>query len=197
MALSLKDSNTKNNLMIAFAGESQARSRYTFAAVEANNQKLYVLEWIFKYTANQELAHANIYYNHLKELSGFDIQVDYRYPVNISDNILDILKESQKTELKEHTEEYPRFSKMAKEDGFEQIAKSFDMIAQIEKIHADRLNIFSKKLESSTLFKSDKEVEWLCTNCGHVHKGFGAPINCPVCKHPQGYFIESSLVNFK
>lgn len=197
MGLLLKDSKTKANLMKAFAGESQARNRYTFAAVKANNEKLYVLEWVFKYTANQELAHANIYYNHLKELSGDNISIEASYPVDIYDTLDKLLKSAQHNEYQEHDVDYANFAKIAHEEGFSQIASSFELIAKVEKVHGDRFGAFADAYINGKLFKCDTEVEWYCSNCGHVHKGKQAPMNCPVCSHPQGYFMRFDLTPFQ
>lgn len=195
---SLKDSQTKVNLMRAFAGESQARNRYTFGAEQAKKQKLYVIEKVFTYTANQELAHAKIFYDHLKELSGETIQIDGGYPVDVYDSLAQTLKASQHGEYEEYQDVYKNFANIAREEGFMPVAKSFEQISEIEKSHGDRFGYFGDKLESGMLFKSDKEEEWLCLNCGHIHKGTEAPKKCPVCQHEQGYFIlysKSPFVN--
>ena len=185
----LNDSETKVNLMRAFAGESQARNRYTFGAEQAKQQNLVVLEKIFLYTADQERAHAKVYYDHLKELTGGAIFIDAGYPVDIYDTVLQTVRACQKGEYEEHGDIYPSFAQTAREEGFMDVAASFEMIAQIEKVHGDRYGFFGDKLESNTLFSSDKEEQWLCLNCGHVHTSKDAPKQCPVCQHPQGYFV--------
>ena len=182
----LRDSKTRINLMKAFAGESQARNRYTFGASQAKGEKLALIEQAFLYTADQERAHAKVFYNHLKELSGGTIHIDGGYPVEIFDNIAQTLRAAQHDEYEEWEEVYKSFANTAREEGFLAVANSFDKIAQIEKIHGDR---FGQKIEDGTLFKSDKEEQWICLNCGHVHTGLEAPKVCPVCQHPQGYFI--------
>ena len=153
----LKDSKTKVNLMKAFAGESQARNRYTFGASQAKGEKLALIEQAFLYTADQERAHAKVFYNHLKELSGGTIHIDGGYPVEIFNNIAQTLRAAQHDEYEEWEEVYKNFANTAREEGF--------------------------------LFKSDKEEQWICLNCGHVHTGVEASKACPVCQHPQGYFI--------
>lgn len=188
----LKDSKTKENLMRAFAGESQARNRYTFGASQAKQQKLALIEQAFNYTADQEKAHAKVYYKHLKELSGGTIHIDGGYPVEIFDTVLQSLRAAQHDEYQEWEEVYKSFANIAREEGFIEIANSFDNIALIEKTHGDRFGDFAEKLESNTLFKSDVEVQWICLNCGHIHTGTDAPKACPVCQHPQGYFIRYS-----
>ncbi|WP_018589524.1 rubrerythrin [Terrisporobacter glycolicus] len=193
----LKDSQTKINLMRAFAGESQARNRYTFGASQAKKENLALVEKNFLYTADQERAHAKVFYNHLKELSGGTIHIDGGYPVEIFDNILQTLKAAQHDEYEEWQEVYKSFANTAKEEGFMAVANSFEKISNIEKIHGDRFGDFASKIENGTLFKSDKEEKWICLNCGHVHTGTEAPKVCPVCQHPQGYFILYSKSPFE
>ena len=134
----LRDSKTRINLMKAFAGESQARNRYTFGASQAKGEKLALIEQAFLYTADQERAHAKVFYNHLKELSGGTIHIDGGYPVEIFDNIAQTLRAAQHDEYEEWEEVYKSFANTAREEGFLAVANSFDKIAQIEKIHGDR-----------------------------------------------------------
>lgn len=194
MSIAFKDSETKDNLMRAFAGESQARNRYTFAASQAKKNGLYVISAIFAFTASQEKEHAEIFYNHLKEMAGENIFIDGGYPVDISDNMKDILKMAQHNEYEEHDSVYLQFGEKAKEEGFEQIAASFLQIAKIEKVHGDRFGHYAKLMEEGKLFVSDVEVEWMCLNCGFVYKSTKAPAVCPVCKHDQGYFVRVEFV---
>ena len=191
--MELKDSKTKINLMKAFAGESQARNRYTFAASEAKKQQLHVIEAIFNYTAGQEKEHAELFYDALGELKGENINIEGGYPVDKSTNILELLKSAVHNEQEEFSPVYPDFAKMAKEEGFIKVANLFDKIALIEKTHAERFMQFANLLENNKLFPDDNEVEWICLNCGHVHKGKEAPKNCPVCDHNQGYFIRKEF----
>lgn len=186
---SLKDSKTKDNLMRAFAGESQARNRYTFGASLSKKQNLEVLYRLFNYTADQEKAHAWIFYNHLKELSGQSITIDTGYPVDVYNDLFTTLKTSKEHEYEEHDKIYKEFGKIAREEGFLTVANSFDKIAEIEKVHGDRFSRYASKVESNTLFKSVSEEKWICLNCGHVHNSIEAPKDCPVCQFPQGYFI--------
>lgn len=185
----LKDSKTKDNLMRAFAGESQARNRYTFGASQAKSQKLALIEQAFIYTADQEKAHAKVFYNHLKELSGQTIFIDGGYPIDIYDSLDQTLRAAEHNEYEEWEDVYKEFARVAMEEGFMNVANSFNNIAEIEKTHGDRFGEFAEKLESNTLFKSDKEEKWICLNCGHIHSSNEAPGVCPVCSHPQGYFI--------
>lgn len=193
MAIAFKDSETKDNLMRAFAGESQARNRYTFAASQAKKNGLYVVNAVFAYTASQEQEHAEIFYNHLKELAGETIIVDGGYPVDVSDDMSKLLRMAQHNEYEEHDPVYKTFGEKAMEEGFNQVAASFFKIAEIEKIHGDRFGRFAKLMEEGKLFVSDVEVEWMCLNCGFVYKGTKAPAVCPVCQHDQGYFIRFEL----
>lgn len=193
MAVEFKNSETKENLMRAFAGESQARNRYTFAASQAKGEKLHVIAAIFDYTANQEKEHAEIFYNHLKEMAGENITIDAAYPVDITENIAELLRKAEHNEHEEHDPVYKAFGEKAREEGFAQIAASFLMIAEIEKIHGERFGRYAKLLEEGKLFVSDVKTEWICLNCGYVHNAEAAPEQCPVCKHDRGYFIRFEL----
>lgn len=197
MAVEFKNSETKDNLMRAFAGESQARNRYTFAASQARKDGKYVISAIFAFTASQEKEHAEIFYGHLKELAGENIVVDGGYPVDISENVSDLLRMAQHNEYEEHEPVYKTFGEKAREEGFEKIAASFFQIAEIEKIHGDRFGKYAQLLEEGKLFVSDVEVEWMCLNCGYVYKGTKAPAVCPVCNHDQGYFIRFELAPYE
>ncbi len=196
MAVDFKDSMTKDNLMRAFAGESQARNRYTFAAAQAKEAKLHVIEAVFTYTANQEREHAEIFYKHLQQLSGSTIHVDGGYPVDISDSISDLLRRAQHNEYEEAESVYTCFGDIAKEEGFLAVAGSFHMIAQIEKFHGDRFGRFAQFMEENKLFVSDVQTGWICLNCGYIYTGTKAPAACPVCQHDQGYFIRLELSPF-
>ena len=197
MAVEFSESKTKENLMRAFAGESQARNRYTFAASQAKKNGLYVISAIFAFTASQEKEHAEIFYNHLKEMAGESIFIDGGYPVDISEDVCTLLEMAQHNEYEEHDDVYKSFGEKAKEEGFSRIAASFMMIAEIEKTHGDRFGRYAKLLKEGKLFVSDVELEWMCLNCGYVHKGPGAPAICPVCQHDQGYFIRFELAPYE
>ena len=196
MAVEFANSVTKDNLMRAFAGESQARNRYTFAASQAKKNGLHVISAVFAFTASQEKEHAEVFYKHLKEMAGNTIVVDGGYPVDISDSVVDLLSMAQHNEYEEHDNVYKVFGEKAKEEGFDRIAASFFLIAEIEKIHGDRFGNFAQMLKDGKLFVSDVEVEWMCLNCGFVFKGTNAPEVCPVCQHDQGYFIRFELAPF-
>ncbi len=192
-----KNSKTKDNLMRAFAGESQARNRYTFGASQAKKENLYVISEIFSFTANQEKEHAEIFYDHLKDLAGENIHVDGAYPVDISGDVSKLLRMAEHNEYEEYDPVYKEFGDVAKEEGFDEVAASFYTIAAIEKTHGDRFGKFAKMLEDKKLFTSDVEVGWMCLNCGHLHWGKEVPNECPVCDHNRGYFIRLDLAPFQ
>lgn len=196
MAVDFKNSVTKENLMRAFAGESQARNRYTIAASQARQEKQQVIEQVFLYTAEQEREHAEIFYKYLKELSGENIQIDGQYPVDISDNLAELLRMAQHNEYEEHDDVYQQFEKTAREEGFEKIAATFLMIAKIEKFHGDRFGKFAELLEQNKLYISDVKTGWICLNCGHIFEGKAVPEKCPVCEHDRGYFIRIEMSPF-
>ena len=191
-----KTSKTKDNLMKAFAGESQARNRYTFGASQARAQNLHVIDVIFQFTANQEKEHAEIFYDYLKELAGENITVDGTYPIDISESGIDLLRSAQHNEYEEYEPVYKQFGDVAKEEGFAEIASTFHKIAEIEKVHGDRFGKFADLLEQNKLFISDIECKWMCLNCGHIHEGTKAPEMCPVCRHNKGFFIRVELAPY-
>ena len=194
--MDFKNSETKENLMRAFAGESQARNRYTFAASQAKQQKMHVVEAVFTFTANQEKEHAEIFYNHLKELSGENIHIDGSYPVDIYESVLEVLRAAQHNEYEEFDPVYKAFGDKAMEEGFPKVAASFHHIAGIEKIHGDRFGQLADLLEQNQLFINDVECKWMCLNCGFVYKGKEAPQKCPVCDHDKGFFIRLELAPY-
>lgn len=190
MPVKFSESKTKENLMRAFAGESQARNRYTFAASTAKNQNLHVIEAVFNFTADQEKEHAEIFYNYLKELTGEKITVDGDYPVNVTNSVLELLEFAQNNEFEEHDPVYKHFGDVAKEEGFGDIAATFYNIADIEKNHGERFKEFKELLSQNKLFVSDVKCKWICLNCGFVIDSTAAPEACPVCSHNKGYFIR-------
>ena len=194
--MEFQNSNTKENLMRAFAGESQARNRYTFAAYQAKEQKLQVIEKVFLFTAEQEKEHAEIFYNHLQEMAGETIQIDWSFPVDISESIVDILRMAQHNEYEEFDPVYKNFGDEAMEEGFPKIASSFYQIAGIEKVHGDRFGKLADLLEQNKLFVSDVECGWMCLNCGFVYNAKQAPQKCPVCDHDRGFFIRLELAPY-
>lgn len=195
MSVSFEKSNTRINLMKAFAGESQARNRYTFAASKARKDGLHIIESVFLFTANQEKEHAELFYKYLEPLAGENINIEGGFPVDIHDNVIDLLKSARHNEYEEYDPVYKAFGDEAKEEGFNAIAKTFHMIADIEKTHGDRFDKFIKLLEENKLFVSDVEAGWICLNCGYVYRGKEVPKVCPVCKHDRGYFLKLDLMH--
>ncbi len=196
MSVEFKNSETKINLMRAFAGESQARNRYTFAAEQARKQNLYVIETVFRFTADQEKEHAAIFYQHLQDAAGEEITIDGDFPVDISPAVVQLLRKAQHNEYNEYEDAYKSFADTAQQEGFSKIAASFRMIAEIEKTHGDRFAAFAELLEQNKLFISDAECGWMCLNCGHTFNGKQAPERCPVCDHDRGYFIRLTLAPY-
>lgn len=194
--MDFKNSETKENLMRAFAGESQARNRYTFAAEQAKDQKLHVIEAVLKFTADQEQEHAEVFYNHLKELAGENVHMDGSYPVDIYETVLEVLKAAQHNEYEEYDSIYKEFAEKAAEEGFPRVAASFRNIASIEKIHGDRFGKLAEQLEQGKLFVSDVVCKWMCLNCGFVFEGKEVPQQCPVCQHDKGFFIRFELAPY-
>ena len=197
MAASLQGTKTMENLMRAFAGESQARNRYTFAAACAKKKQLYIIEQVFQFTANQEKEHAEVFYNFLKEVAGANINVDGNYPTDLYDDPVKLLKAAQHNEYQEFEHDYQHFADVAKEEGFNQISNTFRMIAAVEKTHGDRFGRYASALENGSLFKGGEGIRWMCLNCGYIHEGPIAPQQCPVCSHDQGYFIRLSEAPFQ
>lgn len=192
-----KTSKTKENLMRAVAGESQARNRYIFAASAAKKEGYSIIEQLFTYTANQEVAHAKQYMDKLKEFSGEEIEIHATYPVVVEKDTLTLLRLAEKHENAEYDSIYSEFSSIAKEEGFMDISKLFDNIASIEKVHSERFKKYADRLVNGTLFKEDSKIPWMCTNCGFILEVNEAPQKCPVCEHPQGYFIRFSESTFE
>lgn len=188
--MDFRTSETRLNLMRAFAGESQAYMRYNFAAGVADKAKLQVIGKVFRYTADQEKEHAEIFYNHLRTLAGETLHIDGGYPVNLSDSVAELLRMAEHGEMEEYSDVYRSFAEVAKSEGFAEVSATFYMIADIEKTHGERFARFAELMESGMLLESQSEETWICLNCGHIHTGTKTPPMCPVCKHDQGYFIR-------
>lgn len=197
MSVDLKNSETLKNLMRAFAGESQARNRYTFAADLARQQNLQVIEQVFRFTANQERAHAKVFYDFLEPLCGQNIAMDASYPVDLSPSVLDQLRAAQHNEYQEWEHDYTAFAKVAQEEGFPKVSKAFELIAGVEKTHGDRFGRFADLLEHDGLFQDQGGVKWMCLNCGMIVDASMAPAMCPICKYPQGWFVRLSTAPFE
>lgn len=196
MSVEFKNSVTKENLMRAFAGESQARNRYTFAAAQAKNEGLYAVSEIFLFTAAQEKEHASIFYNHLKECAGETIHIDGGYPVDIAGKVSDLLRFAEHNEFEEHDDVYKNFEEKAREEGFDKIAGTFHMIAAIEKTHGERFAHIAELLEEGRLYACETESAWLCLECGNIYRGSAVPANCPVCGQDRGYYIPLTLAPY-
>ncbi len=194
MAVLFEKSNTKFNLMKAFAGESQARNRYTMAASQAKKEGLNIIEKVFTFTANQEKEHAELFYKKLSPVYGSNINIEGGYPVDIYNNSLDLLKCARNNEYEEYNNVYKSFGDEAKSEGFDDIANAFYRVAEVEKIHGDRFGKFIELIENNELFKSDKEERWICLNCGYIYTSKQAIENCPVCEHGKGYQIRHDWV---
>ncbi len=173
--MELKGSKTEANLMTAFAGESQARNKYTYYASKAKKDGYVQIAQIFEETANNEKEHAKIW---------FKLLHDGGIPTTVEN-----LKDAAAGENYEWTEMYAEFAKVAKEEGFDHIAALFEMVAKIEKDHEERYKKLLSNIEGGLVFSRDGDMMWVCSNCGHVHIGKEAPEVCPVCAHPKAYFM--------
>jgi rubrerythrin len=182
---SIKGSKTEQNLLKSFAGESQAKNRYEFAAKVAKKEGLEQISAIFAETAAQEKEHAKRFF---KFLEGGALEITAAYPAGIIDNTLGNLKAAAAGENEEWTEIYPEFAATATEEGFPEIAAAFTMIAKVEAEHEKRYLKLLANLENGIVFEKEGEVYWMCRNCGYIHKGKAAPQKCPACLHPQSYF---------
>ena len=194
--MDLEKSKTRENLMRAFAGESQARNRYTFAAEQAREQKLEVVARVFEFTADQELAHAKVFYDALQPSVSRNLTVDGNYPIDLYPDLLGHLRAANHNELQEWEHDYAGFAKIAAEEGFDLISKTFEMIAGIEKTHADRFERLAALMERDQLFSSPQEETWMCLNCGQIVHSTTAPAQCPVCRHGQDFFIRLPMAPF-
>ena len=181
----LKGSKTEGNLLAAFAGESQARNRYTFFASAAKKEGLEQISTIFEETANQEKEHAKRFF---KFLEGGEVEVTASFPAGVIGSTLENLKAAAAGEHHEHTALYPGFAKVAREEGFKQIAAVFESICVAEKQHEKRYNDLAANIEAGTVFKREKKVVWRCRNCGYLHEGTEAPGVCAACAHAQAHF---------
>ncbi len=182
---SLKGSKTEQNLLKAFAGESQARNRYTYAASVAKKEGYEQISAIFLETAENEKEHAKRFF---KFLEGGGVEITAMYPAGTIDSTIDNLKAAAAGENEEHTILYPGFADVAEEEGFPEAAAAFRMIAAVEVEHEARFNKLIANIENAQVFKKDSSIRWKCRNCGYVHEGDTAPLKCPACVHDQKYF---------
>ncbi len=183
--MELKDSKTAKNLLKAFAGESQARNRYTYFASKAQKEGFVQISHIFSETANQEKEHAKRMF---KFMTGGETEITTAFPFGLIGNTVDNLKAGAAGERYEWTELYPSFAQTAREEGFEKIALMFEAIVVAERQHEKRYLDLARNIEEDRVFKKDGTVVWRCRNCGFIHEGTEAPEMCPACLHPQAHF---------
>jgi rubrerythrin len=181
----LKGSKTEENLLKAFAGESQARMRYDYFAKQARKEGLEQVAAIFDETALNERSHAKRFFNFLE---GGMVEITASYPAGKIGTTLENLKASADGENEEWTELYPEFARIADEEGYKEVAAVFKMIAKVEKAHEERYRTLFENLQSGMVFKRGDKVVWKCRVCGFLHEALSAPQNCPICGHPQAYF---------
>ncbi len=182
---SLKGTQTEKNLLTAFAGESQARNRYTYFASQAKKEGYVQISDIFTETANQEKEHAKRFF---KFLEGGEVEIAAAFPAGVIGTTLENLKAAAAGEHYEHTEMYPGFAKVAREEGFNAIAAVLEAISVAEKQHEKRYDDLAANIKAGKVFLKDKTVTWRCRNCGYLHEGEEAPELCPACDHPQAHF---------
>jgi len=185
--LSIKGTKTEQNLLKAFAGESQARNRYTFFASAAKKEGYEQIAAIFLETAEQEKEHAKRFF---KFLEGGMVEITASFPAGIIGKTSQNLLASAEGEFEEWDLLYPEFAKIASEEGFPEIADAFEKIATVEAQHEKRYRKLLANIEGGEVFKKPEVIEWQCRNCGYVHTGEAAPESCPACAHPQAYFEE-------
>jgi rubrerythrin len=185
MAKSIKGTKTEKNLLAAFAGESQARNRYTYFASTARKEGFEQIANIFLETAENEKEHAKIYFQHLE---GGDVEIMAAYPAGVIGDTKSNLEAAAAGENMEWTTLYANFAKIAREEGFLEVAISFEQISKVEKFHESRYRKLIANIAGNEVFKKKTTVKWHCTNCGYVHEGPEAPKECPACKHPQSYY---------
>lgn len=183
--MSLKGTQTEKNLLTAFIGESQARNKYTYFSSAAKKEGYVQISNIFAETANHEKEHAKRLF---KFLEGGSAEIVATFPAGVLGSTLDNLKAAASGENEEHEDMYPEFAKVAREEGFQEIAVVMDNIAIAEAYHEERFNALIKNIEDETVFAKGEEITWRCQNCGFNHKGTTAPAKCPACDHGQHHF---------
>lgn len=185
MGKSIKGSQTEKNLLAAFAGESQARNRYTYFASAAKKEGFEQISRIFLETADNEKEHAKIFF---KYLEGGDLEIVAAYPAGIIGDTKTNLEAAAAGEQMEWTKIYADFAKTATDEGYPEVARSFEQIAKVEKFHENRYRKLAGNIEGREVFKKKIPLKWHCINCGYVHEGPEAPKECPACRHPQSYY---------
>ena len=183
--MGLKGSETEKNLLKAFAGESQARNRYTYFASMAKKEGYEQISAIFLDTAENEKEHAKVFFNHLL---GGEVEITASYPAGKIGTTQENLLAAANGEKIEWGKIYPDFEKIARDEGFDDVADSFKEIAEVEEQHEKRYRKLFDNVKSGKVFKKDKIVKWRCRNCGYIHEGKEAPEQCPACKHPQAFY---------
>ena len=182
---SLKGTLTETNILTAFAGESQARNRYTYYGAKAKKEGYVQIAMIFEETANQEREHAKRLF---KLMEGGEVEITAAFPAGIIGTTAENLEASAGGENFEWTEMYPGFAEIARDEGFNEIASVFESIAVAEKQHEKRFLDLLENVRSGTVFKKERTVVWRCMNCGYIFEGTDAPLKCPACDHPRKYF---------
>jgi rubrerythrin len=182
---SIKGTKTEKNLLASFAGESQARNRYDYFASKAKKEGFVQISEIFAETARQEKEHAKRFFSYLE---GGDTEIQAAYPAGVIGSTLENLMAAAMGEKHEHTELYPGFAKVAREEGFEEVAVLWEMVSVAEKQHEKRYSDLANNIENDRVFKRDGKETWRCRNCGYVHEGNEAVDMCPACRHPQAHF---------
>ncbi|KFZ44980.1 rubrerythrin [Smithella sp. SC_K08D17] len=185
MAKSIKGTKTEKNLLASFAGESQARNRYTFFASAAKKEGLEQISRIFLETAENEKEHAKVFF---KYLEGGEVEITAAYPAGIIGDTKSNLEAAAAGENMEWTTLYSEAAKVAKKEGFPEVARSFEQISKVEKFHESRYRKLVANIAKEEVFKKKATTRWHCINCGYVHEGPEAPKECPACKHPQSYY---------
>ncbi len=183
--MSLKGTKTEKNILTAFCGESQARNRYTYFASQAKKEGFEQITAIFEETANQEREHAKRLF---KLLEGGEVEIQAKFPAGVIGATAENLGEAAGGEHYEWTEMYPGFAKIARAEGFGDIAAIFESIAVAERQHEKRYLALKENIEKGKVFKREKKVVWRCRNCGYLHEGTEAPEMCPACAHPKAHF---------
>ena len=185
MANSIKGTKTEQNLLKAFAGESQARNRYTYFASAARKEGFEQIANIFTETAENEKEHAKVFF---KYLEGGEVEIVAAYPAGMIKDTKANLEAAAAGENMEWTTLYANFAKIARQEGFIEVAQSFEQIAKVEKFHESRYRKLAADIANGEVFKKKTVVKWHCANCGYVYEGIEAPKECPACKHPQAYY---------
>ncbi len=181
----LKGTETEKNLLKGFAGESQARNRYTYFASKAKKEGYEQISWIFADTAENEKEHAKRFFSFLQ---GGDVEITAEFPAGIIGETKENLKEAAAGENLEYSKLYPEFADVAEKEGFNEIATVIRAISAVEQEHEKRYLALLKNIENSQVFKKERIVKWRCRNCGYVHEGIEAPDECPACAHPKAHY---------